>query len=486
MNPLLVGVDIGTSSTTGALVSPDGTVVAETRRQHQVSRPHPGWAEHDAERIWWDEFTSVTRELAAVASARGDQIVAVAVSGIGPCLLVADETGRPLRDAVLYGIDTRADAEIIELTTALGAEQILARTGEPLNADAVGPKLAWLQRHEPQVFDRARHLFMPQSFIGWRLTGRYYLDQCSVPAPFFDAGQNVWTTDWHHTVCPQIEIPELVWPGDQVGVVTPDAAAECGLAPGTAVAAGTRDSFADAVSVGLTKPGDSVVIYGSTMSLLEVTESAGSPFVYPDTRQLGAGMATSGALTEWLRQLCGVDDFTQLIQDAAASPPGASGLLALPYFAGERSPLADPLARGTICGLTTRHTRGDLYRALLEATAFGLRHCLEELAVRGGRADEPYAVGGGTRDRLWPQIIADVTGRPQRITTGSAGASYGDAFLAGLASGLITRDDTWVHVREVVQPRRELADLYTQRYSLYRRLHEATRDLQHLLATSGH
>lgn len=481
---LLLGVDIGTSSTTASLTSTEGALIAETSRRHLVSRPHPGWAEHDAEQVWWREFVEVCRELVAAApdSAR---VAAVAVSGIGPALVVCDEAYTPLRPAILYGIDTRASVEIAELTELFGPEALFERTGEGLNADSVGPKVWWLKKHEPEVYAAARYLLMPQSFVGLRLTGRYGLDVCSVPTPFLNVHTGTWNRDWHELLCPQIEVPELLWPGDELGRVSAAAAAETTLPEGIPVAMGTRDSFADAVSAGLALPGDSVGIYGSTMSVLEVTTDVGNPYVYPGTRNVGAGMATSGALTVWLQQLCGGTPFEQLLTEASDSPPGAHGLLVLPYFAGERSPLGDPNARGTIIGLTTRHTRGDLYRAFLEATGFGLRHCLDELDAAGAVVQAPYAVGGGTRDPLWPQIIADITGRAQRLTTGLTGACHGDAFLAGLAAGLVRRDHTWVDVRAEIEPRAELTGFYDERYRLYRRLHEQTREIQHALASAA-
>nr|MDQ2716407.1 FGGY family carbohydrate kinase [Chloroflexota bacterium] len=173
MSALLLGIDIGTASSKGVLVRPDGEIIARSERAHELSLPHPGWAEHDAESVWWADFMSLCAQLLPQADA---PIAAVCVSGIGPCLLAADEHGDPLRPAILYGIDTRATREIEEQTERYGAERILERCGSPLTSQAVGPKLAWLKRHEPEVWHKTRYFLMASSFIVQRLTGEYVLD----------------------------------------------------------------------------------------------------------------------------------------------------------------------------------------------------------------------------------------------------------------------------------------------------------------------
>ena len=215
---------------------------------------------------------------------------------------------------------------------------------------------------------------------------------------------------------------------------------------GIPVAAGTIDAWAEAVSVGVQDPGDTMLMYGTTMFIVAVLEQARShpalwstTGVLPGTHCLAGGMATSGALTGWLRRIAGDVPYELLVDEAGATPAGSDGLVVLPYFAGERTPIFDPDARGTIVGLTLPHGRGHLYRALLEATAYGVRHNLEALDEAGGAAQRLVAVGGGTRGGLWTQIVSDVTGRPQEVPRETIGAAFGDALLAGLASGLGVR-----------------------------------------------
>lgn len=488
MDPLLLGVDIGTSSSKGVLARPDGTVVASAERPHQLSLPRPGWAEHEAEAVWWDDFVAICREL--LPHAIGG-IAAVATSGIGPCLLAADTDGRPLRPAILYGIDTRATREIAELNARYGPQRILARCGAPLTSQAVGPKLAWLARNEPDVWARTRHLLMAHTHLAQRLTGEYVLDRVAASqcVPLYDLAEQRWIDEWAAEVAPGLPLPRLVWPGETIGRTTPAAADATGLPSGIPVAAGTIDAWAEAVSVGVRRPGDVMLMYGTTMFVIEVVDRPrvhpklwAATGVEPGTHNLAAGMATSGALTGWLRNIAGGPPFEQLLDEAAATPAGAEGLVALPYFAGERTPLFDTDARGLIVGLTLRHSRGHLYRSMLEGTALALRHNLEVMAEAGGGGLRMIAVGGGTRGGLWTRIVSDVTGRAQELPAQTIGASYGDAYLAGLASGLVAPDGGWTSIAARVEPDSATTALYDRLYGIYRDLYPATRAHMHALA----
>lgn len=352
---LYLGIDIGTSTSKGVLVDAAGRVLARASRAHGTATPHPGWVEHDADAVWWADFRALARELAPVAAGR---LAGLTVSGIGPCLLPGDGAGRPLRPAILYGVDTRAGTEIAELTEELGAGEILRRGGTPLSSQAVGPKIRWLARHEPDIYERTEMLLMASSYLVHRLTGRYVLDHHSASQcdPMYDQNELAWATDWAARVAPGLTLPELAWPTEVVGTVTAGAARETGLPQGLPVTAGTVDAWAEATSVGVREPGDVMVMYGTTMFLIQVLESP-TPHpglwttsgVFPGTRSLAAGMATSGAVTDWLRGLVG-GEFATLVDEAAAVPAGSRGLLLLPYFAGERTPIFDPDARGVSPG----------------------------------------------------------------------------------------------------------------------------------------
>lgn len=483
---LFIGVDIGTSSSKGVLVNASGEVLSQAVRSHQVSRPHPGWVEMDAH-IWWEECVAIVVDL--VAAAPG-QVDAVGVSGMGPCVLVTDEQMTPLRPAILYGVDTRATAQIDALDAEFGRDQVLARCGSVLSTQAVGPKLRWIAEEEPEVFARARRLFMPSSWLAYCLTGEYLLDHqsASQATPLYDTHARDWYAPWVKRMVPEFEMPPLKWATEVAGMVHEEAAARTGLAVGTPVITGTIDAWSEAISVDAHNVGDLMLMYGTTMFMVNtVAEPLTHPALWgtvgalPDTRNLAAGMATSGAITSWLRELFGRPDYLELLRLAAESGPGARGLLCLPYFAGERTPVADPDARGIFAGLTVSHTRGDIYRAALESTALGVRHNIETFRAAGGQIDRVVAVGGGAQGDLWTQIVSDVTGVDQVVPTQTIGASYGAAYLAA-ASVLDVSISRWNPTQRICRPNPENHDNYSGLYQLYRALYLATRDISHTLA----
>jgi xylulokinase len=488
MSALLLGVDIGTSSTRGALARPDDEVVATAERPHELSLPRPGWAEHDAEKVWWEDFVSVCRELMEKAD---DGIVAVCASGIGACLLPADVSGNPLRPAILYGIDTRSEREIEELNDRYGREALLEQCGSVLTTQAVGPKLLWLRRNEPEVWEKTRKFFMANSFIAYRLTGEYVLDHHSASQcdPLYDVHEYAWIEDRAEKIAPGLPMPRLLWPAEAVGEVSKVGAEATGIPAGTPVAAGTIDAWSEGASVGVQEPGDLMLMYGTTMFMIEVLKEPlhhpglwGTTGILPETHNLAAGMATSGALTGWLKRISGDLPYEELTEEAASVPPGSDALVVLPYFAGERTPIFDPKARGLISGLTMSHGRGHLYRAMLEATAYGVRHIFEYMREAGGGGERLVAVGGGTKGGLWTQIVSDVTGRPQDLPEQTIGAAYGDALLAARAVGLAEPDTDWSKIAATVEPDEANRAVYDELYGIYRDLYPATREASHRLA----
>jgi xylulokinase len=489
MNELLLGVDMGTGSTKGVLATADGTIVATAVRRHGMSLPRPGWAEVDATSVWWDDFAAVCREL--LAQVDPTRVKGLCVSGVGPCLLLCDAQNEPVRNAILYGIDTRATREIADLTQELGADEILRRGGKALSTQAVGPKMLWVRRQEPAVWARARRWFSSSSFVTARLTGEYVLDHhtASQSDPLYDIRANSWNQDWSGRIVGSLEIPRLVWPHEVVGQVTAAAAALTGLPEGTPVSSGTVDAWAEAFSAGVRNPGDLMLMYGSTMFFVQVLESYRShPLLWttagvePGQHTIAAGMSTSGSLTGWLATLTGDVPFDQLVVEAGEVPAGSDGLLMLPYFAGERTPIFDPQARGVIAGLTLRHTRGHLFRAAYEGIAFGIRQIVGFLEEDAAPVKRLVAVGGGTQGGLWTQIVSDVTGRTQDVPEQTIGASYGDALLSAIGIGLVRPETNWAKVGHQVQPNPQTRELYDELFETYGDLYPATKRHVHTLA----
>src|ERR1700733_8426005 len=383
MNATL-GIDIGTYESKGVLVDADGRVLASAVRPHQLIVPRAGWAEHRAEQDWWGDFIWLSQKLLSDSGLDASAVKAVGASAIGPCMLPVDADGAPLMNAVLYGVDTRAAREIEELTESIGADRILAHGGNALTSQAVGPKILWLKRNRPDIHAKACMFLNATSFLVHRLTGRFVTDHYSASniAPLYDIEQRAWSHLLTQDIADLERLPEIAWTTEIAGAVTRQAAEETGLVFGTPVIVGTIDAAAEAISVGVLDAGEMMLMYGSTIFTIQVGHERirdprlwHAPWLFADQHVCMAGLATSGTLTHWFadqlaRDLNPEAAMAALAAEAATSPPGANGLIFLPYFSGERTPIHDPNAKGAIVGLNLAHARADLYRALLEGIAF--------------------------------------------------------------------------------------------------------------------
>lgn len=502
---LLLGIDIGTYSSKGVLCTPEGEVVASHVVEHGISMPRPGWVEQDADAIWWHDTIAICRALISDEHP-AEEIAGVAVSAIGPCMLPVDEKGNALRPGVLYGIDTRAHEEIDWLNDRYGKEALFDLGGMALTSQAVGPKILWLKRHEPEVYARTHKILSASSYLIHKLTGAYVIDKHTGAHanPLIDIDALAYDDRFAEPIIGLDRMPDLRWSTEIAGTVTQVAAEQTGLASGTPVTAGAVDAAAEALSVGVTEPGDLMVMYGTTLFFVLVTDRPipdermwATGYVLPGLYDIAGGMATSGAITRWFRDefgaaelaaeaAGGLNAYAALAEAAERIPAGSGGLLCLPYFAGERTPIQDPEARGVFAGLTLSHTRAHLYRAILEGTAYGVRHNLDTFRAMGAAPRRLVAVGGGANNRLWLQIVSDVTGEEQVVPERTVGASYGDAMLAGLATGLVpdvaTLRSQWVRVAEVLPPDMENHARYDAYYAVYRDLYEHSKSEIHQLA----
>jgi xylulokinase len=500
-----LGIDIGTYSSKGVLVKETGEVVASHTVDHPLEMPHPGWAEHDAETNWWNDFLKIVGALLHSVSIKPQQIAAVGLSAISSAVLPIDREGRPLRKAILYGIDTRATKEIADLQRIIDDDAELRKTGVRLSSQSAAPKVLWIRRNEPNVWSKTHLIVNGSGFLLYRLTGETAIDIYNAIsfAPFVDFENGRYTTDMNQYVAPLEKLPRLTWTCEIAGKINPEGARLSHLAEGTPVITGTADAAAEAISAGLTNLGDMMVMYGSSIFFILRTPQIyntpyfwGAHFLEPGTYVLAGGMATSGSLTRWFRDQFApfevqsektgdVNAYTALARLASNSPIGSNGLVVLPYFAGERTPLFDPDAKGMIFGLDLRHTRGDIYRAVLESVGFGIRHNIDKMKEEGVKPERILAVGGGTYNPLWMQIVSDIADIEQYIPEQQIGASYGDAFLAGIGSGRFSNTAEaarWVKIKQVIKPDPEAHKKYGDYYQIYRELYTCNRHLMQRLS----
>lgn len=506
-NEYLLGVDIGTYSSKGVLVSKDGGTIASHIVQHSMNMPGPGYFEHDADRIWWHDFVQIVRDLLAKSGIDPKQIQSIGTSAIGSCVLPIDADGQPLRPAILYGIDTRAAKEIEYLEKVLGKHEIFQKSGAHLTSQASGPKILWIRNNEPAVYEKARWFLTSQAYLVYKLTGLASIDiytACGY-APLFDIYSFGWYEDAAQYITPTDRLPKAYWSCEIVGKVSVEAARETGLAEGTPVIAGTTDAAAEAISAGVAEFGDMMLMFGSsiffimkTPELVKTQHFWSSSFLEKGAYAFLGGMSTSGSLTTWFRDQFaqlevereksgGQNAYAVLAKEAAESSIGAKGLIALPYFEGERTPLHDHRAKGMLFGLSLKHTRGDIYRAILESTGFGIRHNVEVMREEGVHPTRILVVGGGTKNPVWMQIVSDITNIELAVPEQQIGASYGDAFMAGVGVGLfkdLTEISGWVKSKQVVEPCSEAHEKYALNYKTFRTLYEKNKSLMHLLSDS--
>ncbi len=498
MKDLLLGIDIGTFSSKAALVTPAGEVLRTATVPHGIATPAPGRVEQNADAVWWHDLCVLCRQLLDGAPFHGSDVAAVAVSAIGPCLLPLNEAGRPTRAGILYGVDVRAAAEITELEALIGREEIQRFSLMSLTSQAIGPKIRWLRNREPDVWRRTRLLTTASAYLTWRLCGEHRIDRHTAShfMPLYDPRTGEWNERHAEHIAPASMLPTPGWSDELAGTVTGIASRATGLAVGTPVAVGAVDALSEAISVGVVHPGDLMIMYGSTTFFILV-QTVPTPDermwtvagAYPGQFNLAAGMSTTGSLTRWFQDQLARElpegGASALFEAAAHVAPGAGGLVFLPYFSGERTPLNDPLARGVIAGLSLAHSRDQVFRAILEGVACGVRHNVETLAQIGAQVDRVVAVGGGAQTDTWLQIVSDVSGLRQEVPAITLGACYGDAFLAGCAAGLLRRDQIieWVRPGRIIEPDAASSPTYDTLYADYLDLYQDSKRVVHRLAS---
>jgi len=489
MNECFLGVDIGTGSSKGAIVDIKGNVLCQASVPHEMSMPQPGWYEQDADRIWWGDLRSICRKLVDDLPQPKETIKAVALSTIGPCVLPVDQAGKPLRPGILYGIDTRAGEEIREIEEKVGREVIFAKTGQDLSSQSCCPKIRWIQKNEPRVWEKTAKVLTATGYLVYKLTGLYTLDIYSAIgfAPIFDIAAKKWDSSMASYITDMEKLPELLWSTEVAGELTPAAAELTGLPPGVPVVTGTIDAASEALGAGVERTGDMMMMYGSsnffilrTDILFPVRSFWATNFMQPGAFVLTGGMSTVGSMFKWFGDTFPGRSMAQWEDLAMESSPGAGGITCLPYFAGERTPLQDPAAKGVFFGMSLSSTPGDIFRSLQEAVGFGIRHNIEEMAKAGARADRIMAIGGASDSRQLMQIITDITGCPQNLPQQKLGACYGDAFLAAVGSNFFDSVDEIgrrVDIEEEIVPDTSFQAIYDEGYQRYRELYESTRHL---------
>jgi xylulokinase len=456
----LVGIDIGTTGVRAVVLDERGARLADAAEPCAYVAPAPGHAEADAE-AWWVATRAVLSRVDTKLLAAAD---AVAVTGQAPTAVLVDAAIRPIRPAILW-LDVRAEHESRAIDAALGPGGAQAIGGNRMHPYFLGPKIAWLRRHDARSLDRAAFVLQSHAFVAMRLTGVAACDGSTAMlcAPLFDARAGAWSRAGAAAAGVDVaKLPPIVRSHDVIGTVTPRAAATTGLRAGTPVVAGGGDFAASALSAGVVDEGQACLMLGTAGNLLMPAEDARFDDRLINTRHVGCdrwlslGGTLCGAALEWFRRSCARGaSWEELEDEARAVPPGADGVVALPYFQGERTPIWDERARGVFFGVDLTHGRGHLYRAVVEGVALGFRDCLAVARTHGLVVRDVIAVNGAGRSALLRQTLCDALGVPLTWAPDASGAgtAAGAAILAGLGVGLAPASRATPAARHEPDPR---------------------------------
>jgi xylulokinase len=472
----LVGLDVGTSAVKAIAVAPDGELLARREVSYPLSTPRPGWAEQDPE-DWW----RATEE--ALAGLGAGEVAGIGLSGQMHGLVALDAAERVVRPAILWN-DQRTAAECAEIEQRVGFERLVELTGNRALTGFTAPKLLWLRRHEPESYERIAHVLLPKDYVRLRLCGERAIDVADASGTLlFDVARRRWSDE----VVAALELDPAWLPrvleSPDVSGMTPD---------GVPVAAGAGDQAAGAVGVGVVRAGGDNIV-SVALGTSGVVFTALDAYAHdPQARvhafchavpgawhAMGVMLSAAGSL-RWLRDAVAPGgDFGALVAEAEAWEPGVEGLTFLPYLAGERTPHADPDARGAFTGLSLRHDRGALVRGVLEGVACGLRDSLDLVVELGARPEAGRASGGGARSELWLRIVASVLELPLERLAVEEGAAYGAALLGGVAGGVFADVEeavaACVRPQGAVEPVAEWVEPYRELRERYRALYPALR-----------
>ena len=460
----MIGLDVGTTGVKALAIAPDGEVVATAEEHYGLAAPQPGWSEQDPE-DWWRASQAALERL-------GVQEGGIGLSGQMHGLVCLDERGEVLRPAILWN-DQRTASECAEIEERLGLERLIALTGNRALTGFTAPKLLWLRRHEPDVYARIHRVVLPKDYVRLRLTGEWAIDAADASGTLlFDVAGRRWSDE----VLDALEIPAEWLPP---------------VSESTEIA-GAGDQQAAALGVGVIAPGTVSVVLGTSGVVLAALHE----YAHDDAARvhsfchaapglweaMGVMLNAAGAL-QWFRDaLAPGTSFDEVAAEASRWEAGAGGVLFLPYLQGERTPHADADATASFTGLSLRHDRGALARAVLEGVAYGLRDSLELLRELGVEPQSGRVSGGGAHSRLWLEIVASVLGLPLERCVVDEGSAYGAALLAGVAGGTFATADeavaACVRVRETVEPNAAWAARYADGYARYRASYPAIRGVE--------
>jgi xylulokinase len=480
----LLGIDTSTTATKALLIDEEGSVVAVAATEYSFDSPKPGWTEQDPA-LFWNGTVQSIRAVLAKANVSGKDVAAVGLTGQMHGMTLLDAHGEVIRPCILWN-DQRTAQECEFITNLIGAERVLQLTGNPILTGFTAPKIVWTREHEPENYKRIAHILLPKDYVRYKLTGDFFSDVAdSSGTSLFDVGKRRWSDEMLAALkIPRAWLPEVTESPVASTMINAAAAQVTGLLAGTPVVAGGGDQAAQAVGTGIVREGTVAVTIGTSGVVFAQSDSyrvepQGRLHAFchavPGKWHLMGVMLSAGGSFRWYRDaLASNESYDDLTNAAATIAAGSEGLLFLPYLTGERTPHPDPHARGAFIGLSIRHAKPHLTRAVIEGVTFGLRDSLELMRALGVPTQQVRASGGGAKSETWRQILADIFNAEIVTVNSTEGAAYGAALLAGVGAGIYptveAAADRAIRVTGIHQPTRDAgwyADYYTRYQALY-------------------
>lgn len=484
----ILGLDVSTTASKAVCLNAQGVLLGTVSHPHQISSPQPLWSEQNPE-AWWHAMSQSIKHVLDVCSVHPSAVCAVGLTGQMHGVVLLSPKGELLRPAMLWN-DGRAGSQCELIRQQIGLDRLVSITGNDAYAGFTAPKLLWVRDHEPGCYAKIGQVLLPKDYIRWKLTDAYATDRAGAGGTLLlDLAKRTWSKDLLRDLNLSEEWFSPTYEGtESTGFVSKAGASATGLSMGTPVYAGGGDQAAQAIGVGAIHPGIWAVTLGTSGVVFAPSahpridplgRAHAFPHAVPDAwHMMGVMLSAAGSLQWYHDTLASHLSFDQLVEEAAGVAPGSEGLFFMPYLNGERTPHADPLVRGSFTGLTSRHTRAHLTRAVLEGVAYGLRDNLHLLQEAGLPAPERIRIsGGGTKSELWCQILADILQHPLSTVKVTEGATIGAALLAGTGAGIWASIeeacDLAISVHKPLKPQDSgsiYGDLYEEFKDLYPRL----------------
>ena len=496
----LIGIDVGTSGAKTAIFDVDGNPVSAATIEYPLYQPQNGWAEQDAS-DWWNAVRDGIKSVLKSSGTCAKDVKGVGLSGQMHGLVLLDKVGNVLRRPIIW-CDQRTAAECEKINKTIGEKRVVEITANPAMTGFTAAKILWVQANEPDIYSKCAHILLPKDYIRYKLTGEFATEASDAAGMQL---MDIAKRDWSPEVLSKLGIDRsllgsMYESSDAAGRVHSAAAAETGLAPGTVVAGGAGDNAAAAVGTGVVRQGSAFTTLGTSGVIFAISDNFKIDFdgrvhtlcaPLPGKWTVMSCTQAAGLSLQWLRdQVCGeetekarrdgLDPYIIMDEMAAGIKPGSDGLLYLPYLMGERSPHPNPNCRGVFFGLSAKHTRANMIRAVMEGVAFSQRECADVFREMGAPIGDMTVCGGGGRSRLWRQMLADLYNCPVSTVKTDGGPTLGAAILAGVAAGvystIVEACDGIVKKGETQDPIAQNTAAYEGYFRLYRKLYSDLED----------